>query len=123
MLIYIWDTYKELLAIILLAIGVCCFLLGLSYCLSDSNLYIDKVSGYECGFDPFSNARDPFNIKFYLVSLLFIIFDIEIIFFFPWIFALEHITIVGFFSMYLFFLILIVGFVYEYRKRALDWGE
>ena len=80
---YIFFTYLDVICISLFGIGLCLILFGISYCISDSNLYIDKVSGYECGFDPFSDARDPFNIKFYLVSILFIIFDIEMIFFFP----------------------------------------
>jgi NADH-quinone oxidoreductase subunit A len=107
----------------LLVVGACVVLFGVSYILSDNNIYIDKASGYECGFDPFSDARDPFNIKFYLVSILFIIFDVEMIFFFPWVLCQEFASFAGFFSMYVFFLILIFGFFYEYRKKALDWGD
>lgn len=80
---YVFYTYLDLICVSIFVIGLCLILLGISYCLSDSNVYLDKVSGYECGFDPFSDARDPFNIKFYLVSILFIIFDVELIFFFP----------------------------------------
>ena len=120
---YIFFTYLDVICISLFGIGLCLILFGISYCISDSNLYIDKVSGYECGFDPFSDARDPFNIKFYLVSILFIIFDIEMIFFFPWVLCQQFILTKGFFSMYAFFLILIVGFFYEYKKKALDWSE
>jgi NADH-quinone oxidoreductase subunit A len=71
------------------------------------------MTGYECGFDPFSDARDPFNIKFYLVSILFIIFDVEIIFFFPWIMCQKYIFTSGFLAMYFFYIILVVGFAYE----------
>ena len=107
----------------LLVFGLCFVLFGVSYILSDNNIYIDKASGYECGFDPFSDARDPFNIKFYLVSILFIIFDVEMIFFFPWVLCQEYASLAGFFSMYIFFFVFIFGFFYEYRKKALDWGE
>lgn len=76
-------TYLDVFVIAIASMGLCLLLFGIAYCLSDSNMYLDKLSGYECGFDPFSDARDPFNIKFYLVSILFLIFDVEIIFFFP----------------------------------------
>lgn len=123
---YFFYTYLDIICLSLFVLGLCFILFGISYCISDSNVYIDKASGYECGFDPFSDARDPFNIKFYLVSILFIIFDVEMIFFFPWIICQPYILTddgFGFFSMYVFFFILILGFFYEYRKKALDWSE
>jgi NADH-quinone oxidoreductase subunit A len=81
----------------------------------------EKTSPYECGFAPFGDARAPFDIRFYLVSILFIIFDLEIAFLFPWAVALKHIGIYGFWSMMLFLGVLTVGFIYEWRKGALQW--
>lgn len=81
----------------------------------------EKNSPYECGFTPFSAPRRKFDVKFYLVAILFIIFDIEIMFLFPWAISLGKIGLVGFWSMMVFLAILVVGFVYEWRKGALDW--
>lgn len=81
----------------------------------------EKFSGYECGFDPFNDARDTFYIKFYLISILFIIFDIEIIYFFPWVISITTISIISFYTMTFFFIFLIVGFWYEWQKNVLDF--
>jgi NADH:ubiquinone oxidoreductase subunit 3 (subunit A) len=81
----------------------------------------EKLSGYECGFDPFNDARDTFYIKFYLISILFIIFDIEIIYFFPWVISMNNISIVSFYTMTCFFIFLIIGFWYEWQKNVLDF--
>lgn len=81
----------------------------------------EKNSPYECGFEPFSNPRNKFDIRFYLVAILFIIFDIEIIFLFPWAITLGKIGLFGFWSMMLFLTILTIGFIYEWKKGALDW--
>ena len=76
---------------------------------------------YECGFEPFEEARFRFDIRFYLVSILFIIFDLEITLLFPWALSLHNIGFLGFCSMMLFLSILTIGFIYEWRKGALDW--
>ncbi len=81
----------------------------------------EKLSAYECGFDAFEDTRGRFDVRFYLVCLLFIIFDLEIAFLFPWSIALKEIGMLGFWSMISFLSILTVGFVYEWRKGALDW--
>lgn len=81
----------------------------------------DKLSAYECGFDAFSDSRNKFDVRFYLVTLLFIIFDLEIAFLFPWAISLGEIGIFGFWSMVVFLGILTVGFIYEWKKGALDW--
>lgn len=83
MFVYIFFSYYHVIIFFLLSCGLSFLLLGICYLLSENNLYFDKVDGYECGFDPFSDARDPFYIKFYLVAILFLLFDVEIIFFFP----------------------------------------
>jgi len=96
-------------------------MIGLSYILAEQKPDLEKNSGYECGFDPFSDARDPFHIRFYLLSILFIIFDIEIVFFFPWAVSISLMGLLGFYTMSLFVIILAIGFVYEWKKNALEW--
>ena len=81
----------------------------------------EKLSAYECGFEPFEDARVKFDVRFYLVAILFIIFDLEVAFLFPWAISLSLIGLVGYLSMMIFLLILTVGFVYEWKKGALDW--
>jgi NADH-quinone oxidoreductase subunit A len=83
--------------------------------------YSEKVSSYECGFDPFEDTRLKFDVRFYLVGILFIIFDLEIVFIFPWVTVLGEIRQFGFVTMLVFLLILTIGFVYEWGKGALDW--
>ncbi len=80
-----------------------------------------KMSAYECGFDAFDDARMKFDIRFYLVSILFIIFDLEVAFLFPWAISLGKIGLFGFWSMIVFLAVLTVGFIYEWRKGALEW--
>jgi NADH-quinone oxidoreductase subunit A len=81
----------------------------------------DKLAAYECGFDAFDDARRKFDVRFYLVAILFIIFDLEIAFLFPWAVALGDIGMFGFWSMVVFLGVLTVGFIYEWNKGALDW--
>ena len=81
----------------------------------------EKLSAYECGFEPFNDSRMEFDIRFYLVAILFIIFDLEIAFLFPWAISLGKIGFLGFISMMIFLFILTVGFIYEWKKGALDW--
>ena len=83
--------------------------------------YAAKLSAYECGFDAFGDARRRFDVRFYLVAILFIIFDVEVAFLFPWAVSLSRIGLLGFFSMLGFLGVLTVGFVYEWNKGALDW--
>ena len=81
----------------------------------------EKQSPYECGFEAFEDARMKFDVRYYLVAILFIIFDLEIAFLFPWAVALEKIGMAGFWAMMIFLLVLVVGFIYEWRKGALEW--
>lgn len=81
----------------------------------------EKVSAYECGFNPFDDARMKFDVRFYLVSILFIIFDLEVAFLFPWAITLGEVGAFGFWSMMIFLGVLTVGFIYEWRKGALEW--
>ncbi len=80
-----------------------------------------KVSTYECGFDAFDDARMKFDVRFYLVSLLFIIFDLEVAFLFPWAVAFDEIGAFGFWAMMIFLAVLTIGYIYEWRKDALEW--
>ena len=81
----------------------------------------EKLSAYECGFDPFDDARMKFDVRFYLVSILFIIFDLEVAFLFPWAITLGDVGLFGFWSMMVFLAVLTIGFIYEWRKGALEW--
>ncbi len=81
----------------------------------------EKLSPYECGFEPFNDSRMQFDVRFYLVAILFIIFDLEIAFLFPWAISLGKIGLLGFVSMMIFLFILTIGFIYEWKKGALDW--
>ena len=110
---------------ILIFFGVATALAGLmllaSYVLARQNPDPEKVSAYECGFEAFDDARSRFDVRFYLVSILFIIFDLEVAFLFPWAVSLGETGVFGFWSMVVFLGILTVGFVYEWKKGALEW--
>ena len=93
----------------------------LSKILSPSKPDSEKLSAYVCGLEAFDDARSTFDVKFYLVSILFIIFDLEIAFLFPWAVSLKNIGALGFYSMMFFLFILTVGFIYEWKNGALDW--
>lgn len=82
---------------------------------------IEKISAYECGFHPFEDSRATFDVRFYLVAILFIIFDLEITFLFPWSIMFDKIGNVGYVSMMIFIYILLLGFIYEWKKGALEW--
>jgi NADH-quinone oxidoreductase subunit A len=111
------QEYGILLAVLVSIIAV--VLVTASYILAEQKADAEKVSIYECGFDPFEDARQVFEIKFYLVGILFILFDLEIIYLFPWAVSLN--TYIAFASMGIFLAILVVGFAYEMAKGALDW--
>ncbi|MFW0072372.1 MAG: NADH-quinone oxidoreductase subunit A [Coxiella-like endosymbiont] len=110
---------------ILIFIGVGLFIgflaLWLGWFLGPRCPYKAKLSPYECGFEAFQDARLPFDVRFYLVAILFIIFDIETAFLFPWAIVLRHIAWSGFWAMMIFLAILFVGFVYEWKRGALEW--
>ena len=106
-----------------LAVGVAPILLGggLSRLLGHNRPDSEKLSPYECGFEAFEDARMKFDVRYYLVAILFILFDLEIAFLFPWAVVLEEIGLFGFVAMVVFLAILVVGFVYEWKKGALEW--
>tara|TARA_Y100001936_G_C16015957_1_gene636460 strand:+ start:463 stop:831 length:369 start_codon:yes stop_codon:yes gene_type:complete len=102
---------------LLLSIG---FIL-INYIASPSNPDPEKLSAYECGFEAFDDSRMEFDVRFYLVAILFIIFDLEIAFLFPWAITLGKIGVFGFWSMMIFLAVLTIGFIYEWKKGALEW--
>ena len=102
-------------------IGLSCVFVVINFILSPKKPDPEKLSAYECGFEPFNDSRMEFDVRFYLVAILFIIFDLEIAFLFPWAISLGKIGIFGFISMMIFLFILTVGFIYEWKKGALDW--
>jgi NADH-quinone oxidoreductase subunit A len=113
--------YAPILILLIVSIVLSCIIFGLSFVVASNKPNYEKLSAYECGFDPFDDARGKFDIRFYLVSILFIIFDLEVSFLFPWALTLNRITFYGFWSMVLFLVILTIGFVYEWKKGALEW--
>ena len=115
------NEYFPILLLLFVAIGLACIILGASYFLSIQRPDTEKNSVYECGFDPYEDSRNAFDIRFYLVAILFIIFDLEISFLFPWSLTLSTIGFTGFWSMAVFLLLLTLGFLYEWKKGALEW--
>ncbi len=118
------DFLKDYLPIILfliIALGLSISFVILNFILSPKKPDPEKLSPYECGFEPFNDSRIEFDVRFYLVAILFIIFDLEIAFLFPWAISLGKIGLFGFISMMIFLFILTVGFIYEWKKGALDW--
>ncbi len=115
------ENYVPILIflVITLVMGIAMFAVG--YFLGPSRPDSEKNSPYECGFEAFEDARMKFDVRYYLVAILFIIFDLEIAFFFPWAVALREIGMAGFWAMMLFLAVLVVGFIYEWRKGALEW--
>ena len=118
------EFLNDYLAIILFLFVSFALSLGfiiLNFLLSPKKPDPEKLSAYECGFEAFSDSRMEFDVRFYLVAILFIIFDLEIAFLFPWAVSLGNIGALGFWSMMIFLSILTIGFVYEWKKGALDW--
>ena len=114
-------NYFPIAIFLVLAAVIASAMLGGSLLAARQKPYAEKLSAYECGFEPFDDARRRFDVRFYLVAILFIIFDLEVAFLFPWAISLSHIGVFGFFSMMAFLAVLTVGFIYEWCKGALDW--
>jgi NADH-quinone oxidoreductase subunit A len=115
------EEYLSILIFIFVALSLSVGFIVLNFLLSPKKPDSEKLSAYECGFEPFDDSRMTFDIRFYLVAILFIIFDLEIAFLFPWAISLGNIGSLGFWSMMIFLFILGIGFVYEWKKGALDW--
>ena len=115
------DNYLPVLLFILVGIAVGIGPIVLGRLLGPSRPDAAKLSPYECGFEAFEDARMQFDVRYYLVAILFILFDLEIAFLFPWAVSLGTIGFTGFVAMMVFLAILVVGFIYEWKKGALDW--
>ena len=115
------NNYFSIIIFLFLSLGLSIGFIVLNFILSPKNPDPEKLSAYECGFEPFSDSRMEFDVRFYLVAILFIIFDLEIAFLFPWAISLGNIGVLGFWSMMIFLFVLTIGFVYEWKKGALDW--
>jgi NADH-quinone oxidoreductase subunit A len=114
-------NYLPILIFILVAGGMGVVLVSLGFLLGPRRPNADKAAAYECGFGAFEDARMKFDVRYYLVAILFILFDLEIAFLFPWAVSLRAVGGVGIVSMLVFLAILVVGFVYEWKKGALEW--
>ncbi len=115
------QDYLSIIIFLVLALGLSCAFVVVNFVLSPKKPDPEKLSAYECGFEPFEDSRMEFDVRFYLVAILFIIFDLEIAFLFPWAISLGNIGLIGFSSMMIFLFILTIGFIYEWKKGALDW--
>jgi len=115
------KDYLSILIFIFVAIGLSVGFIVLNFLFSPNKPDAEKLSAYECGFEAFSDSRMEFDVRFYLVAILFIIFDLEIAFLFPWAVSLGSIGALGFWSMMIFLFVLTIGFIYEWKKGALDW--
>ena len=115
------SQYLPILIFLGIATVMATLFIGASYLIARQRPDFEKTSAYECGFDAFDDARRQFDVRFYLVAILFIIFDLEVAFLFPWAISLGNIGIFGFWSMIIFLAVLTIGFIYEWRKGALEW--
>lgn len=118
---YLLTEYLPILIFMGIAFGLALVIVIASLIAGPSNPDPEKTSAYECGFEPFDDTRSKFDVRFYLVAILFIIFDLEVAFLFPWAVSLSDIGMFGFWSMMVFLGVLTVGFIYEWRKGALEW--
>ena len=117
---FLYD-YLSIIIFVFVALGLSIGFIILNFLFSPKNPDPEKLSAYECGFEAFGDSRMEFDVRFYLVAILFIIFDLEIAFLFPWAISLGSIGALGFWSMMIFLFVLSIGFVYEWKKGALDW--
>ena len=121
MLFEFLEDYLSIIIFLFVALGLSAGFIVLNFLFSPKNPDPEKLSAYECGFEAFGDSRMEFDVRFYLVAILFIIFDLEIAFLFPWAISLGSIGALGFWSMMIFLFVLSIGFVYEWKKGALDW--
>ena len=115
------DNYLPVFIFLAVATTIGLVLLGLGFLFGGGDKDKEKLSPYECGFEPFEESRMKFDVRFYLVTLLFIIFDLEVAFLFPWAVTFGTLGLFGFISMMIFLGVLTIGFIYEWKKGALEW--
>ena len=121
MILNFLTDYLSIIIFLFLALLLSIGFVLINFIASPSNPDPEKLSAYECGFEAFDDSRMEFDVRFYLVAILFIIFDLEIAFLFPWAISLGSIGLLGFWSMMIFLGILTIGFIYEWKKGALEW--
>ena len=115
------ENYLPVLIFLIVGVVMGSIMITVGYVLAPNRPDKEKLSAYECGFEAFEDSRMKFDVRYYLVAILFIIFDLEIAFLFPWAVVLDQIGMFGFWAMVLFLGILVVGFIYEWKKGALEW--
>ena len=115
------TDYLSIIIFLIIALLISIGFILINFLSSPSNPDPEKLSAYECGFDAFDDSRMEFDVRFYLVAILFIIFDLEIAFLFPWAITLGKTGVFGFWSMMIFLGVLTIGFIYEWKKGALEW--
>ncbi|ATW01808.1 NADH-quinone oxidoreductase subunit A [Candidatus Legionella polyplacis] len=113
--------YLSILIFFIVAFFISVMIVGFSLLINTFIENKDKSLSYECGFDTYKHAHDPFDVKFYLVSILFVLFDVETIFIFPWVIVFRKLNYIGIYGMALFLVLLVIGFMYEWRSGALNW--
>ena len=116
------DAYIPIFLFILVAVGFAIFTLMVSQVLHTKRYIRFKFEPYECGIEPETDARDRYSVRYYLVAMLFVIFDVETVFMFPWAVVMDELALFGLIEMLVFLFILVVGYVYAWRKGALDWA-
>ena len=115
------SEYLSIIIFLFIALALSIGFIVVNFLASPSNPDPEKLSAYECGFEAFDDSRMRFDVRFYLVEILFIIFDLEIAFLFPWAISLGNLGLLGFWSMMFFLGVLTIGFIYEWKKGALEW--
>jgi NADH-quinone oxidoreductase subunit A len=117
------SSYAPILIHLIIAAALAAALIAVSWLIGERRPSLTKLSPYECGILPTGDARQPFAVKFYLVAMLFILFDVEAVFLFPWAVIFRDLGMFGFVEMFLYILILLAGYVYAWKKGALDWSS
>ena len=117
-----FDAYVPVLLFVLVAIGFAIFTLVLSGLIQSSRYNKVKLEPYECGIEPQTDARDRYSVRYYLITMLFVIFDVETVFMFPWAVIMDELALFGLIEMLVFLFILVLGYVYAWRKGALEWA-
>lgn len=118
---FVSAQYLPILLFLIIAIGLSLVIIIIPFLLNKRRPDSEKISPYECGFEGEGEVRNQFDVQFYLVAILFIIFDLEVAFLFPWAVSLSKIGVFGFWSMMLFLTLLTIGFIYEWKRGALEW--
>ena len=121
MLLNFLTEYLSIIIFVFVSLFISVGFVFINFLAAPKNPDPEKLSAYECGFEAFSDSRIQFDVRFYLVAILFIIFDLEIAFLFPWAISLGNIGLLGFYSMMIFLFTLTIGFIYEWKKGALEW--